>query len=166
MVKDGKTLPVKLVFVRNRSNPKDYLILVSTDTCLSEEDIIQTYGKRWNIEVFFKICKSFLKLGKESHALSYDAMTSHVSVVFARYMMLSLEQRRNVDKRSIGELFYLAYDELQDLRYLDALVLLLKELIATVKGKTFFMEKELDMMLDLFLENLPNLWNKCLKRCA
>ena len=42
----------------------------------------------------------------------------------------------------------------------------LKELIATVKGKTFFMEKELDMMLDLFLENLPNLWNKCLKRCA
>ena len=93
-------------------------------------------------------------------------MTSHVSVVFARYMMLSLEQRRNVDKRSIGELFYLAYDELQDLRYLDALVLLLKELIATVKGKTFFMEKELDMMLDLFLENLPNLWNKCLKRCA
>ena len=29
-----------------------------------------------------------------------------------------------------------------------------------------FMEKELDMMLDLFLENLPNLWNKCLKHCA
>ena len=166
VVKDGKTLPVKLVFVRNRSNPKDYLVLVSTDTSLSEEEIIQTYGKRWNIEVFFKMCKSFLKLGKESHSLSYDAMTSHVSIVFARYMMLSLEQRRNVDKRSIGELFFLAYDELQDLRYLDALVLLLKELIATVKEKTIFMEKELDRILDLFLENLPNLWNKCLKRCA
>ena len=80
--------------------------------------------------------------------------------------MLSLEQRRNVDKRSIGELFFLAYDELQDLRYLDALVLLLKELVATVKRKTIFMEKELDRILDLFLENLPRLWNKCLKQCA
>jgi len=166
VTKDGKTLPVKLVFVRNRSNPKDYLVLVSTDVSLSEEEIIQTYGKRWNIEVFFKMCKSFLKLGKESRSLSYDAMTSHVSIVFARYMMLSLEQRRNVDKRSIGELFFLAYDELQDLRYLDALVLLLKELVATVKGKTIFMEKELDRILDLFLENLPRLWNKCLKQCA
>ena len=45
-------------------------------------------------------------------------------------------------------------------------MLLLKELIATVKEKTIFMEKELDRILDLFLENLPNLWNKCLKRCA
>ena len=166
VAKDGKTLPVKLVFVRNRNNPKDYLVLVSTDVSLSEEEIIQTYGKRWNIEVFFKMCKSFLKLGKESRSLSYDAMTSHVSIVFARYMMLSLEQRRNVDKRSIGELFFLAYDELQDLRYLDALVLLLKELIAMVKGKTIFMETELDRILDLFLENLPRLWNKCLKQCA
>ena len=112
------------------------------------------------------MCKSFLKLGKESRSLSYDAMTAHVSIVFARYMMLSLEQRRNIDKRSIGELFYLAYDELQDLRYLDALVLLLKELIATIKEKTIFMERELDRILDLFLENLPNLWNKCLKHCA
>ena len=166
VVKDGTALPVRLVFIRNRSNPKDYLVLVSTDTSLSEEEIIQTYGKRWNIEVFFKMCKSFLKLGKESRSLSYDAMTSHVSIVFARYMMLSLEQRQNVDKRSIGELFFLASDELQDLRYLDAMVLLLKELIATVKKKAIFMEKDLNRMLDLFLVNLPNLWNKCLKRCV
>ena len=30
----------------------DYLVLVSTDLTLSEEEIIQTYGKRWSIEVF------------------------------------------------------------------------------------------------------------------
>lgn len=104
--KDEKTIPVKLVFVRNRNKPQDYLILASTDVTLSEEEIIQTYGKRWNIEVFFKMCKTFLKLGKESRSISYDALTAHVSIVFARYMMLSLEQRRNVDKRSIGELFF------------------------------------------------------------
>lgn len=164
--KNGKTIPVKLVFVRNRNKPQDYLILASTDVSLSEEEIIQTYGKRWSIEVFFKMCKTFLKLGKESRSISYDALTAHVSIVFARYMMLSLEQRRNVDKRSIGELFFLAYDELQDLRYIDALHLILKMLVDVIKERMIFMEKELDEMLDSFLEDLPILWHKCLKQCA
>ena len=165
-VKDGKSIPVKLVFVRNRNNKQDYLILVSTDVSLKEEEIIQTYGKRWSIEVFFKMCKSFLKLGKESHAISYDAMTSHVAIVFTRYMMLSLEQRRNSDGRSFGGMYYDAYDELQDLHYSSALILILKELIDAVKKRMLFMEKELDSMLEAFIENLPHLWNACLKQCV
>lgn len=35
--------------------------------------------------MFFKTCKSFLKLGKEYHGLSYDALTAHVAIVFTRY---------------------------------------------------------------------------------
>ncbi len=166
VVKEKQTIPVKLVFVRNRNNRRDYLILVSTDVNLSEEEIIQTYGKRWNIEVFFKMCKSYLKLGKESRTMSYDAMTAHVSIVLARYMLLSLEQRRKVDKRSIGELFYVSCDELQDLQYMEALIMVLKKLVSMITEKWLFLENELDAMLDSFLENLPDLWHKCLKRCA
>ena len=80
--------------------------------------------------------------------------------------MLSLEQRQNVDKRSIGELFLLAYDELQELCYIDALHLILKMLVEVIKERMIFMEKELDKMLDSFLENLPILWHKCLKQCT
>ena len=80
--------------------------------------------------------------------------------------MLSLEQRRNVDKRSIGELFLLAYDELQDLCYIDALHLILKMLVEVIKERMIFMEKELDKMLDSFLENLLIIWHKCLKQCT
>lgn len=90
-VKDGKRLPVRLVYVRNKNKRSDHLVLVSTDLTLSEEEIIQTYGKRWNIEVFFKMCKSYLKLGKETRSISYDALTAHTSIVFARYMMLALD---------------------------------------------------------------------------
>ncbi len=36
---------------------------------LSEEEIIRVYGKRWDIEVFFKICKSCLKLVKECRSI-------------------------------------------------------------------------------------------------
>ena len=75
------------------------------------------------------MCKSYLKLGKETRAISYDALTAHTAIVFTRYMMLALEQRRNVDERSLGELFFLTIDELEDLRYLDALAMLLKLLI-------------------------------------
>ena len=165
-VKGSKSTPVKLVFVRNKNNRQEYLILASTDVSLSEEEIIQTYGKRWSIEVFFKMCKSFLKLGKESRTMSYDAMTAHVSIVFARYTMLSLEQRRNTDKRSIGDLFFASYDELQDLHYMEALLLVLKTFVDQIKERILFMEKELDKMLDSFLKNLPNLWHNCLKQCA
>ena len=166
VVKGKQAIPVKLVFVRNRNKRQDYLILVSTDVNLSEEEIIQTYGKRWNIEVFFKMCKSYLKLGKESRTMSYDAMTAHVSIVLARYMLLSLEQRRKVDKRSIGELFYISCDELQDLQYMDALIMVLKKLVSMITEKWLFLENELNAMLDSFLENLPDLWQSCLKRCA
>ena len=133
---------------------------------LSEEEIIQTYGKRWNIEVFFKMCKSYLKLGKESRTMSYDAMTAHVSIVLAGYMLLSLEQRRKIDKRSIGELFYVSCDELQDLQYMDALVMVLKKLVSMITEKWLFLENELNAMLDSFLQNLPNVWHNCLNRCA
>ena len=55
--------------------------------------------------------------------MSYDAMTAHVSIVLARYMFISLEQSRKIDKRSIDELFYVSCDELQNLQYMDALIM-------------------------------------------
>ena len=78
--KGNETLPVRLVFVRNRNNRKDWLVLVTTDMHLSEEEVIRIYGKRWGIEVFFKVCKSYLHLEKDCRAVSYDAMTAHVSI--------------------------------------------------------------------------------------
>ena len=52
--------PVKVVYVRNRNKRKEYLCLISTDTNLDENETIRIYGKRWDIEVFFKVCKSYL----------------------------------------------------------------------------------------------------------
>ena len=46
--KDGESIPAKFVYVRNKSKRKDWLVIVSTDTGLSEEEIIRVYGKRWD----------------------------------------------------------------------------------------------------------------------
>jgi predicted transcriptional regulator len=47
--KEDESLPTRLVFVRNKMNRKDWLVLISTDMQMTEEDIIATYGKRWQI---------------------------------------------------------------------------------------------------------------------
>ena len=62
MVGKENPIPVKIVCVRNKANRKDWLAFICTDTTLSEEEIIRIYGKRWQIEVFFKTCKSMLNL--------------------------------------------------------------------------------------------------------
>ena len=55
IIKDGNVIPAKVVYVRNRNNRKDYLCLLSTDLSLEENETIRLYGKRWDIEVFFKV---------------------------------------------------------------------------------------------------------------
>jgi hypothetical protein len=113
--KNCKSVPVKFVFVRNRNKKKDYLVLISTDITLPEEEVIRIYGKRWDIEVFFKMCKSYLNLTGECRSMSYDAMTAYVAIVFARYMMLASENRVRADGRTFGEMFYAVCDELPDI---------------------------------------------------
>jgi IS4 transposase len=122
---DRVELPVRLVYVRNRSKKKEYLVLLSTDMSLSEEEVIRIYGKRWQIEVFFKVCKSYLKLTKECHSSSYDAMVAWNAIVISRYMMLALDKRLEEDSRSFGELFYDICDELPDITFGKAFLLLL-----------------------------------------
>ena len=55
VVKEGKVIPAKVVYVRNRNKGKEYLCLISTDTTLDENETIRIYGKRWDIEVFSKV---------------------------------------------------------------------------------------------------------------
>lgn len=66
VIANGETVSAKDVYVKSKSNRKDYLCLISTDTELSEEEIIRLYGKRCDIEVFFKVCKSYLKLSRKA----------------------------------------------------------------------------------------------------
>jgi len=54
--------------------------LLSTDISLDDQEIIRIYGKRWDIEVFFKMNKFYLKLAKEFQGRSYDMMFVHITI--------------------------------------------------------------------------------------
>lgn len=153
--KDTDSIPSRLVFVRNRNKSKDWLVLISTDMTLTEDEIIQTYGKRWSIEVFFKICKSYLKLGKECRSISYDALTAHVAIVFTRYILLSLKHRENSDDRSIGELYMMTCDEMQDITYHESLFIIINTLVSVIQHKLSLTAEQLDQIIEVFIELLP-----------
>ena len=157
VVKDGKVIPAKVVSVRNRNKRKEYLCLISTDTTLDENEIIRIYGKRWDIEVFFKVCKSYLNLSRECNSLSYDAMTAHTAVVFTRYMMLSLESREGSDNRSLGELFLYFSDEMSDITWIQAFRMLLQMFRTILNNNTELSDDKIDELVDTFMNTLPAL---------
>ena len=157
VVKDGKVIPAKVVYVRNRNKRKEYLCLISTDTTLDENEIIRIYGKRWDIEVFFKVCKSYLNLSRECNSLSYDAMTAHTAVVFTRYMMLSLESREGSDNRSLGELFLYFSDEMSDITWIQAFRMLLQMFRTILNNNTELSDDKIDELVDTFMNTLPAL---------
>lgn len=164
--KDGETIPARVVYVRNRNKYKEYLCIISTDMTISEDEIVRIYGKRWNIEVFFKICKSYLKLSKECNSISYDAMTAHVAIVFTRYMMLAVENRQETDTRSLGEIFFYLSDELADITWIRALHLLMQTFVNTLADKFSLSEDELNQLMDTFMAALPKNMVECLGKCA
>ena len=164
-----ETLPARIVFVRDRNNRKKWIAFACTDMALSEEEIIKLYGKRWDIEVFFKICKSYLNLSREFYGMSYDAMTAHTAVVMMRYVILAVHKRQNEDPRSLGELFFLMYDEVADMKFADVLALMLDMLHKALDGCFSLTDEQINMINDRFLTNLSGYFNDLLvrnKSCA
>lgn len=164
--KDGNRIPAKIVCVRNRNKKKDWIAIISTNTELSESEIIRVYGKRWNIEIFFKTCKSTLNLVSECHSISYDALTAHVAIVFTRYILLAYTGRQNTDLRSWGEIFFFLSDELADITFADAIHTLLQAVFESISVNFSYTEEQLDAFLSDFVFKLPKYMRESLAKAA
>ena len=166
MIGKEQKIPAKIVCVRNKRNKKDWIAFICTNPDLSEEEIIRIYGKRWQIEVFFKTCKSYLNLVGECHSLSYDALTAHVAIVFARYMMLALEQRKDEDHRTLGEIFFFLTDELADITFGESLQIILKAMFEGIYTVFQVTEAQIDAFIDIFVDRLPDFIQNSLAKSA
>ncbi len=159
-------LPAKIVCVRNKKNKKDWIAFICTNPELSEEEIIRIYGKRWQIEVFFKTCKSYLNLISECHSLTYDALTAHVAIVFTRYLMIAMEQRRNEDDRTLGEIFYFFTDELRDISFGESFQIIITAMIDSVCAIFQPTEEQLELFIEMFVGRLPDYIRNSLAKVA
>ena len=166
MVGKDQKIPARIVCVRNKKTKKDWIAFICTDISLTEEEIIRIYGKRWQIKVFFKTCKSYLQLVSECHSLSYDALTAHVAIVFVRYMMIALEQRKNEDLRSLGEIFFFFTDELADITFAESLQIILKAMFEAIYTIFQMTEEQMDAFIELFISRLPEYIQRALARTS
>lgn len=151
---DGVSIPVKLVFVTNRANTGQYLVLGTTKTSLRPEEIIQMYGRRWQIEGFFKVGKQYLQFD-HTQVRSYDGLCGHVAMVMLSYDVLALSQREAVDERTLGDLFFDYGRALPDLAVAKALQWLMQQLIGL--GAQFAgSEQIINEIFEQFMQTLPS----------
>ncbi len=156
-------IDARIVCVRNRNKHKDWIAIICTDMSLSEQDIIRIYGHRWDIEVFFKTCKSSLLLGNEYHGLSYDGLTAHVAMVFTRYMLLAVSKRDNEDDRTLGELFYLMVSEVADITYHESMMIIVEAMLATVQEEFHITDEQIECFYNKFMSKLPESMQRLLQ---
>lgn len=161
-IPDGKdgSIPVKLVYARNRNNRKDWVCFVCTNMQMAEEAVLQAYTMRWSIETYFKMCKSYLKLRTECHSPNYDVITAHMVIVAIRYMVLVVERFRNTDNRSVQDLFYGVQREIMDKMIGQAVVTIIDALLSTVQHHFHISDEQMMDLLRDFVDNLPKEW-KC-----
>ena len=145
----------RIVFVRDRRSDK-WLAILSTDIELDAEEVVRIYGKRWDIEVFFKVCKHHLALAKEFQGRSYDMQVAHTTIVFLRYAMLAIESRKANDERTIGDLFYYLREELADIKLSHSLMLLVNTLRDILNDMPMISEAMANDIMDSFLNALPH----------
>jgi hypothetical protein len=150
-----ETISAKIVFVRNSKNKKEWFALISTDITLSEEEIIELYGKRWDIEPYHKVLKSTLKLEKEFQLRSFDAIVAHAALVVVRYIFLALESRENIDERSIGDLFWFTCDELKDISFSEAFELLVSTFVNFLREQLVLADDIINSLVLRFSFSLP-----------
>ncbi len=124
----------------NKSKKKDCLAILNTDTNLSEGEIIRIYGKQWDIEGFFKFCKSYLRLVKST---------------IAHVMMLSVAQRRNTDDRTLCEQFFCMMDELDDITFSQSIWIIIDALMDSVMEYFHITERELEEFIASFIQEPP-----------
>jgi len=98
------------------------------------------------------------------HSLSYDALTAHAAVVFVRYMMIALEQRREEDERSLGELFFRFTDELADITFAESLRIIMKTMLECISTVFQVTDKQMDVFLTMFINRLPVFLRSALER--
>jgi len=157
--KEGQ--PIKIVFVRNRNKKRQWLGIVSTDTNLPDKEIVRIYGKRWDIEVFFKMLKHYLNLERETQLRDYDGMVAHITITMSRYIFLAFEQRCHDDPRTLGSLFFACSDEMQDLSLVEALQRILSLAIVKIRSAGIVTE---DVALAL-VDSIMNIAIDMLQTC-
>jgi hypothetical protein len=86
-----KGTPVRLFYIKYH-RAKCWKSLLSTDRSLSFVKVMELYHIRWSIEVMFKECKQYLRLGKAQNT-DFDGQIADTAITLITHLILSLQLR-------------------------------------------------------------------------
>ena len=157
---------LKIVFIKNRNDNKNILAIGSTDTALSERDIVTKYSYRWSCETHFYIKKQYLGFEKGCQARNYDHINAHCHITAIRFLIMQYLERSDKDFKLGGELYadlceeLRAHDFSQALNYIftsfeSAIGMVVSSNITNTKVR----EKIINEIHNLFLKTFCSLSN-------
>jgi len=92
---------LKIVFIKT----KEKLIpIVSTDLDINDEEIIETYKRRWDTEQGYKELREHFGFGREENRI-YEALIARIILSFFTYNIVSYINRISNEPKTIGGLF-------------------------------------------------------------
>lgn len=168
---------VKVCFFKY-PNVKRWKAIISTDTNLSEMEVLKLYLRRWGIECIFKEIRQYFGYD-QSKSSNYAAMVADLTIRYVFYTMFCYRKEQNSNK-PMGQIVLEFYQELFDM-WLNAFVEIMfvryaKDFVdyAIELGYTdlFDLRKNIDKLLRAFFER--EVWidkiteadNKRLKKSA
>jgi hypothetical protein len=102
IVEHKKAGKLKIVFIKTK---KDKLIpIVSTNLELQDDEIIEIYKRRWDIEQGYKELRSHFGFGQEENRI-YEALIARITLSFFAYNIVSYINRMSHEPKTIGGLF-------------------------------------------------------------
>jgi len=101
IIKHKNVGKIKVVFIKT----KEQLIpIASTNLEISDEEIIEIYKRRWDIEQGYKDLRAHFGFGKEENRI-YEALIARITLSFFAYNIVSYINRVNHEPKTLGGLF-------------------------------------------------------------
>lgn len=147
LIVDYKGVEVRLFFIRY-DNAKNWTILLTTDMTLSFVQAIELYQIRWTIEVLFKECKQYLRLGASQNT-DFDGQIADVTITLATHTILTL-QKRFGSYETMGELFRETQLHLLELTLWERLVKIFFKLVVQM---AVMMKVDMDELIENLMKN-------------
>jgi len=80
-------------------------------------------------------------------------MVAHTN--FARHILLAVESRESQDLRTLGHLFYVCCDEMEDIKFVSAMMLLIDLFKSAVQEVLLLSEEKFQALFNKFAASLP-----------
>ena len=144
---------------------KRYRAILSTDVCLSEDQVLKVYLKRWSVECFFKDIKQHFGYS-QSKSSRYSGMIGDLTIRYVFYILFSYHKEKEnkivESKLKTTELILIDfYKDLYDIWLSEFIELMFKRIVSSFLEKTLKMGdkkiskvlEDLDHILEVFFKS-------------